>query len=369
MMIDKKNKTLQNIRIVLAIAWKDILEGWKNKIILTSIITALFLVIFYNYLPDLTRGDELPLMVIYDPLDYIEFENTVGIVDFNHRVEEIEDIFIHVLRDMETPVIGLKLEEDPFSLKTNSPLKLQAYYPYWMKSSQVAKINTSAEMTLEKLWDIPIEINEDGKKVYPVMDDYAYGKTFIATTGLLLQLTMMGLSMAPQLIVEEKESQTLQAIVVSPANLSHFIFGKTLAVLFYTVLTTAIGLFFVRPLIIHWGLALASLLIGMLTIIIPGILLGVLLESKQQIHIWVWVMFIPVILPIFFSVVRVLPDRMMNFIDWWPTVALARLLRAGFTLNPPLNTYGTEIVYLLCLCLLFLGITLWVIRRQRIKGA
>jgi ABC-type transport system involved in cytochrome c biogenesis permease component len=201
------------------------------------------------------------------------------------------------------------------------------------------------------------------------MDDYAYGKTFLATAGLLIQLAIMGLSMAPQLIVEEKESRTLQAVVVSPANLSHFILGKTLAVLFYTFLTTAIGLFFVRSLIIHWGLTLATLLIGMLTIIAPGILLGTLLESKQQIHVWVWVMFIPVILPIFFSVVRILPDNIMNVVDWWPTVALLRLLRVGFTLNPPLNTYGSEVIYLLSFILVFFGITMLTIRRQMVKGA
>jgi hypothetical protein len=58
----------------------------------------------------------------------------------------------------------------------------------------------------------------------------------------------------------------------------------------------------------------------------------------------------------------------MNIIDWWPTVALARLLRAGFTLNPPLNTYGGEIIYLLSLSLAVLLITLWIVKQQTIKG-
>jgi len=362
------NKKFRNIRIVLAIAWKDILEGWKNKVIITAVITALFLVVFYTYLPDLTRGDELPLMVIFDPYDYISFEDTTGIKDFNYRVEKIEQNFLYVLRDMETPVIGLLLEEDPLNPTANSPLILQGYYPYWMKSSQIEDIKSSAEMTLENLWEISIEFYDDIKIVYPVMENYAFGKTFIASIGLLLQLTIMGLSMAPQLIVEEKDSQTLQAIVVSPATLGHFILGKTLAVLFYTMLTTAIGLIFVGPLIIHWGLTLAALFIGMLVIITPGILLGTLLENKQQIQIWVWVMFIPIMLPMFFSIVRILPEGLMNVLDWWPTVALARLLRTGFTLNPPINTYKMEIIYLVSLTLILFGITLWVIKKKTIKG-
>ncbi len=368
-MNNKSNKCLTNLRLVFAIAWKDILEGWKNKVILTSVITALFLVIFYTYLPDLTMGDEPPMMVIYDPYQYVKFEDTKSFIGFNHRVERQENIFLYVLRDLETPVIGIILEQDPRQLQSGSSMVLQGYYPYWMKSNQVEKIKTAVEMTLGEVWDVSIEINVDNNIIYPLMDNYAYGKTFVATAGLMLQLAMMGLSMAPQLIVEEKDSRTLQAIVVSPATMGHFIMGKTIAVLFYSILTTAIGLFFVGPLVIHWGLVLAALFIGMLTIITPGILLGVLLESKQQIQIWVWVMFIPIILPIFFSIVRVLPDNIMKFIDWWPTVALARLLRAGFTLNPPISAYRTEMIYLLSLSLVLFGITFSVIHKKTIKGA
>lgn len=367
-----KNQNLdqffQNFRIVLAIAWKDILEGWKNKVVLTSILTAIFLVAFYTYLPDLTRGDELPLLVIYDPEEYLEYEDTINLSGFNHRVESDEKIFLYELRDLETPVIGVKLEQDPRQEQSALPLVLQGYTPYWMRASQVKEIKNAAEGAFEDLVKSPVEIETDGNIVFPIMDNYAYGKTFVATAGLLIQLALLGLSMAPQLIVEEKDTRTLQAIVVSPANLMHFILGKTLAVLFYTTLTAIIGLIFVRPLVIHWGLVLLSLFIGMLTLILPGILLGVLLKNKQQIQIWVWVMFVPIILPIFFSVVRILPDSIMTIVDWWPTVALARLLRTGFTLNPPINAYGIEIIYLLSLSLVVLLVTLGVIKKQTVKG-
>jgi len=358
---------LTDLRIALAIAWKDILEGWKNKVILTGVITSLFLVIFYNYLPELTQ-DELPLMVIFDPNNHITYEDTKCIYDLNYRVEKVEDTFYFVMRDIDTPVIGIKLEQDPKQTQATSPMVLEAYYPNWMRTRQIASVKTTAESTLQGCWGFPVEVAPEGNIVYPIMDNNITGKIFIASTGLLLQLAVIGLSMAPQLIVEEKDARTLQAIVVSPATLGHFILGKTLAVLFYVTLTTTIGLFFVGPLIVHWGLALAALLIGMLTIITPGIMLGVLLDNKQQIQIWMWVMFIPVVLPIFFSIVRELPDPLMKVVDWWPTVALSRLLRAGFTLNPPVATYGIEIVYLLSLSVVLFAGTVWVIQKRSAKG-
>lgn len=360
-------KWLTDLRIALAIAWKDILEGWKNKVILTGVITSLFLVIFYNYLPDLTQ-DELPLLVIFDPNNHITFEDTKCIHDLNYRVEKIEDTFYYVMRDIDTPVIGIALEQDPKQYQSAAPMALAGYYPNWMRARQIASVKTSAEDTLEGCWGFPVEVAPEENIVFPIMDNNITGKVFIASTGLLLQLAVIGLSMAPQLIVEEKDARTLQAIVVSPATLGHFILGKTLAVLFYVTLTTTIGLFFVGPLIVHWGLALAALLIGMLTIITPGILLGVLLDNKQQIQIWMWVMFIPVILPIFFSLVRELPDPLMQVVDWWPTVALSRLLSAGFTLNPPAGTYGIEGVYLLSLSLVLFAVTVWVIQKRSDKG-
>ncbi len=365
----ESNKVISNIRIIFAIAWKDILDGWKNKVILTSVITSLFLIIFYMYLPEITMGDELPLMVILDQDKYIQIEETGGIEAFNIRLVDKEKDFLYLLRDLETPVIGIILEQDPDHFQVKETLSLQGYYPYWMKASQIYDLETSAEVILGNYWELNIDLTTKENVVYPVMDNYSYGKTFVATAGLLIQITLMGLSMAPQLIVAEKDSKTLQAIMISPVNLGQFILGKTIAVFFYTGLTTTIGLFFVGPLIINWGITLAGLAIGMVSIITPGILLGVLFQNKQQISIWIWVVFIPTMLPLFFSVVRIFPENLMKIIDWWPIVALSRLLRAGFTYQPPFNTYRMEGIYLLIYTLIFFSLTLLVIRRQTFKGA
>ena len=354
---NNKRKFLTNFRIALAIAWKDILEGWKNKIILTSVITALFLVIFYYYLPDLTRGDKLPILVILDPSEQFSQEDIAQFTGFSlGHVYEEED-FLNLIRDIDTPGIGIVVEKEQLNSQSGDLISIPGFYPNWMKPSQIDEVKNNAELMLEEQWQTPVEIATEGNIVYPVMDNYAFGKTFIASAGLLLQIILMGLSMAPQLIIEEKDSRTLQAIMVSPANLGHFVLGKTIAVLFYTCLTSAIGLCFVGSLVIHWGLTITALLIGMLTIITPGVLLGVLFESKQQMSIWIWVLFIPTMLPLFLSVVRVLPEPLMKIVDWWPTTALLRFLRAGFTLNPPVSTYGIEAIYLLSLSLIFLGLT------------
>jgi len=360
--------TNKNFRIILAIAWKDILEGWKNKVVLTSVITALFLVIFYNYLPDLTRGDDLTKLVFLQQENNNIQDLVDGINNFYIYVVENQDAFNYRLRDSDTPILGIILESETLaSFESHNTLMLNAYVPYWMKSDEITDLKNSFETSFSDRWQKEVRLSDRVEIIYPVMGSDANGKIFIASAGLLLQIILLGLSMAPQLIIEEKESRTLNAIMVSPATLSQFVIGKSLAVLFYTLLTTIIGLIFIGGLVINWGLLVLALLIGMFTFIIPGILIGAILQTKQQINLWIWVLFIPTMMPMFFSIVRVLPDTLMKIIDWWPTVALQRLMRAGFTYQPPLASFGWELLYLMILSGIFLATTILVIRRQSVQ--
>ena len=361
----KTKRFSKNLRIILAIAWKDIVEGWKNKVVLTSVITALFLVIFYNYLPDLTRDNDLSTLVFLTENPTNLEAQVQDVNNFNIQIVEEQEDFFYLLRDSETPTMGILLKaESSETSQAQKPLMLDAFVPYWMKESQIKDLKTTFETTFTNLWQKEVRLNDQVEIVYPMMESQANGKIFIASAGLLLQIILLGLSMAPQLIIEEKESRTLNAIMVSPATLSQFVIGKSLAVLFYTILTTTIGLFFIGNLVINWGLLALALLIGMFCFIIPGILVGAILQTKQQITLWIWVLFIPTMMPMFFSIVRVLPESVMKIIDWWPTVALARLLRAGFSYQPPLNSFGWELLYLIGFSGIFLAITILVVRRQ-----
>jgi hypothetical protein len=364
----KSSSFKTNLRIILAIAWKDILQGWKNKVILSSIITSLFLVIFYAYLPDLTRSDELPLLLIYDKSETIDKDEFLNFEIFRVRLVTDEKDFLFFLRDTESPSLGVAFDEGFSKSVSGTKLVLSGYYPYWMNESQISELTSSAEKELSALWGSEIEIKFTGNIIYPIMDNYAYGKTFLTTSGLLIQLTLMGLSMAPQLIVEEKETRTLQAVMVSPARLSHFILGKGIAVIFYSLLTAAISFIFIGPLVIHWGLLIPILLLVMLALITPGILLGALLKSKKQISIWIWVVFIPTLLPLFLSVVRILPDSLLKIIDWWPTVVISRMLRLGFTYQPNISAYLIEAIYLVLLSVIFSFLTMWVLHKQTLHG-
>ena len=361
-----KSQFKESLRIIFAIAWKDIVDGWKNKVILTSILTSVFLIVFYHYMPELTRGDRPPLIVIMGSDDGPLMQSLYEFTEVRVYPTESKDTFLNVIRDSETPALGIELSEG-YDLEDNA-MKLQGYYPYWMKPEQVNMVVGLVEAELGRDYKIPVTISTTGNTVYPIMSAYPFGKTFLATAGFLMGFVLMGLSMGPQLIIEEKDAQTLQAIVISPANLGHFICGKAIATLFYSTLTTGISLIVFGPLVLNWGLLFLALVLGMLAIILPGILLGVVIDSKQQLGIWSWMMFIPTLLPLFFSIVTILPDYLMTIIYWWPTVVISRLIQAGMTYDTHFKMFNLELLYVIGFIIVFFFITLLAIRQKTIKG-
>ena len=357
----------EDLRITFAIAWKDIVDGWKNKVILTSIFTSVFLVVFYYYMPVLTRGDQAPLIVIKGTDDGPLMKSLYEFSSVSVYPTESQDTFLNVIRDSETPVLGIELESEINADATS--IQLIGYPAYWMKPEEIETVSSLVKDELSRDYQLPVTISTTGNTVYPLMDSYPFGKTFMAMAGFLLGFSLMGLSMAPQLIIDEKDAQTLQAIIISPANLGHFIAGKAIVTIFYTTITTVFSLIVFGPFVLNWGLLILALLLGMLAIILPGILIGVIVDSKQQMSIWTWLMYIPTLLPLFFSVVTILPDNLMKIIYWWPTVVISRLIRAGLTYKTNLNMFSIELIYIVGLIILFFLITLFTIRKKILKGA
>ena len=60
------SKWQDRLRVIWAIAAKDIGEGIRNKTILSIIASTVFLVLFYRFLPALESADSLPRLTVYD---------------------------------------------------------------------------------------------------------------------------------------------------------------------------------------------------------------------------------------------------------------------------------------------------------------
>ena len=55
-----------SLRIIWAIARKDIVDAIKNKTVLSVLGSVVFIVVMYKFLPYLDGGSELPNLLLYD---------------------------------------------------------------------------------------------------------------------------------------------------------------------------------------------------------------------------------------------------------------------------------------------------------------
>ncbi len=178
-------------------------------------------------------------------------------------------------------------------------------------------------------------------------------------------ITMVGLTLIPHLMLEEKQTRTIDVLMISPAGSGSLIAGKAVAGLFYCLLGAGVALIFYRFLIIHWWLAVLATVLGALFTISFGLMLGTIIESRAQLTMWAWVFIMPLFVPVFLSLLEgLVPDRMIEVLRFVPTVVILDLFRTSCAAGIPLGKGLLQLSWVAVWAggvLVFDG---WLVRRQ-----
>jgi ABC-2 type transport system permease protein len=167
------------------------------------------------------------------------------------------------------------------------------------------------------------------------------------------------------LMLEEKINRTMDALMVSPVRPFELALGKALVGLAYAMVIGVAGIAMYGQLITQWGVALVLYAAGALFMTSVGLLLGSLLENRQQLMLWAWVILIPFLIPTFLVIMRgLIPDAAINIMRWIPSVVLSRSLSAATVEMVSITDYLLELLILLIGAVLVLGLVAWTLRRQ-----
>jgi len=353
-----------HLRIIWAIVHKDMLDAIKNKTILTTLLSVLFVVVAYYLLPSLEDGERLPRLALYDAGDShvvtrLESSDAFDLVDLP-SLAALEDY----LGDQDHPTLGVTLPADlDQHTAPGQALQLDGYIIHWLTPDAVTETRTFFETQLTALVGRPVRIDLAGHTLYTDAD--STGRVFLAAAGMVITMTMLGLFVTPHLMLEEKESRTMDALLVSPANTYHVIAGKALAGLCYCLLAIAAPLALNHALITHWGLALLVALSGTLVTVGLGLLIGSLASAKQQITLWTSIFVQILLFPMFLSLMDdLLPQGLIAAMRWIPTVAMSRALRWSFSQRVPAGPLGLELARVLGSAALVLAVLAWHLRRS-----
>jgi ABC-2 type transport system permease protein len=187
----------------------------------------------------------------------------------------------------------------------------------------------------------------------------------VATINVVIMILVMGIVLVPSLLFEEKQTKTLQALLVSPASIGQVVAGKALAGAFY-ILVTAVFIFGISWAdVTHWGPAIGFVIGGGVFSVGVGLVLGSFYDRQQDV---VGPMAALVLILVGALLVRLLgielPGWAESIVSWMPSVALAEVFRAAFVETVPLTHVLTNLGLVLAISLPLYVLVIWRVRRS-----
>jgi ABC-type Na+ efflux pump permease subunit len=353
----------ESLRIVWAIAAKDLSDALRNRSTLTVVLTAILLAAMYKGLPILGRGNPTDVFV-YDAGQSRLVTELEGDARFRvRRAESIED-----LRELVTGAdegeLGLAIPAGFDEAVQSGAQPEVTGYLAWAHRFAASRVASRFEQWLSELEGRPVHIQVDGNPVYPRPEGQSYA-TQVVAAGATALVFYLGMFLVPHLMFEEKRSKTLAALLVSPASAGQVVAGKALAGLFYGLVGAGAMLALNLPFVVHWGLTILGIAAGALCAVSLGLLMGSLLEAPQQMTIWGLVAANLLLVPPFLLVLEdILPAAVRAVLPWLPGVALATILRLSFSEPVPPVQLAQSVAVLVAGTGLALAGVAWRLRRS-----
>lgn len=359
---------IDDLRIVWAIAAKDIADAVKNKTFLSIIVGMAMLMLSTQAFPFLIKLSAKPSLIVYDEggssggdsglLAKLREDGRYSLIEVE-SVEELEGTLISVNGE----VLGLIVpaDADPV-LASGGELKLDGYVA-WSRRSAADELRSDLEATLQDLLGQPVKVNVAGHVVYP--PPQGGGSVGMIAIVLVLVLTITGGFLVPYLMLEEKQTHTLDALLVSPASIGHIVTGKALAGLAYCLVAAVVVLAFHWSTVVAWELAILATLCGSVLTVGLGLLLGSLFESSQQTGLLMGVPALVLMVPVVLAAVGgSLPEPLAGLLPWMPTVALGNAYLVSFSGAATLAGALVDLAIVLAWAVPIYGVVVWLVRRS-----
>ena len=196
-------KFRQHLRLIWAITWKDILDGWKNKTILANLVVVTLMIVFYKTLPSWENNPEVPSLLVYDAgnsslVVALEDSTTVNLYQYDSQQE-----MDRILARGSIPELGLVIPADfDQALEAGKALELDGYVVHWVSDEAAEELKQMAEAEIAALAGREVRINLEGNQVYTQAE--STGLAFLASVSVIFSVAMLGLLVTPHLMIEEK---------------------------------------------------------------------------------------------------------------------------------------------------------------------
>ncbi len=317
-------------RIVGAIAAKDVVDAFKNKVTLGIMIGTAVLMLNGMVLPFLLGLRDTPVAMVYDPTRSTQIKALITREEFRLRLaDSAEEVRIAVGESAEV-MLGLVLPPD---FADGETMDVEGYIIHWAEPSEVAEIVAFFEEQLSRATWQEVHIRTEGNVAYPPPD--AGGQPFMLSMTLTIVILTLGLALVPILLLDEKEAHTLEALLVSPARFGQVMMGKAIVGVFYCLVACAVALMLNHKYFVHWGVVLVPVVLGGLFASGLGLLLSSWLNNAATINLWMTGVLIVLLMPLFMMMISSskISPLLQDALAWTPSVLISNLLRTAMAAN------------------------------------
>lgn len=348
-----------NLNVALAIASKDIVDALKNKNTRTNIILMIGLVIFFYWSSTPRPFDKRIDVVVVD-------ERNAGLSDSSAELSDGYRLSFtsassreEMERLMGYKELGVIIPADfDQQLRSGSEPTLSGYI-LWVHRTRAAELEAKYSEKFSEFLGKPVRIEIGDNFIKPQPEVETSSVQFL----ILFATMYLALALVPHLMMEEKQTKTMEALLVSPASAGQVVAGKALAGLFYVLLSG--GLFFALnwAYVTNWALALFALVGCALFGIGLALALGGLVKSPQQLMIWMIPVIFALLIPPLFSQEPNLSPTLKSLFAWLPTTALVELFQLAISSRVSLNALLTNLAIALVGTALVYSFVIFQVRR------
>jgi ABC-2 type transport system permease protein len=353
-------KFTDSLYIAWTIAQKDIADAIKNKNTRTNIIIVIGMVVFFFWASSIRPWDKSIEAVVYDKSESGLFEGTIELSD-DYEIRHIEMSSIEQMkRNIRFEHWGLVVPADFEDTLASGEEPVLTGYVLWRFRSKVAELETLYSEKFSEMLGQPVRVEIGENILIPAPGS----ETTTVNTHILFAVFFMGLNLIPILMVEEKQTKTMDAMLVSPASPGQVVMGKALAGFFYILISG--GLFFALNwmYITNWILALLAFILMALFSIGLALLVGSFVDSPKQVNLWTLPILFVLIVPAFFSQEPNLAAGLKAVIGWLPTSAVVEILQFAMSSSTPMNLFIKDLAIVLVSTALVFAIVVWKLRRS-----
>ena len=354
-----KSNLRDNLYMVWAIGSKDILGALKNRNTRINIIMIMGMLVFFYWASTLRPFDKRIDTAVYDEGNSSLTSGTGELSDgYSFRFYDATSVH-EMERMMGYKQLGVVIPADFDQTLASGGEPTLTGYVLWVHRARAAELEVKYSSKFTELLGQPVHVKIGENFIMPAPDVETSGVHF----HILYATLFVVISLVPALMMEEKRTKTLDALLVSPASAGQVVLGKAIAGLFYALVGGGWFLALNRATVINWGLALIAFVFCALFSIGLALTMGSFVRSQQHMVIWMLPVIAFLIIPALFSQEPNLAPGLKAIFSWLPTSALVRIFQFSMSSGAPLDQLLTNVAVALGGIVLAFAPVVWKVRR------